>query len=86
VGISPRWSFSPTDRDQRCRDFRGATQTFTLPKTLTKSLKVLSRQEGVTLFMTLMAAFKTLLYHYTRQDNIAVGSPIANRNRLKLRG
>jgi amino acid adenylation domain-containing protein len=47
---------------------------------LTQRIKALSQREGVTLFMTLMAAFKALLHHYTGQDDIVVGSPIAGRN------
>lgn len=59
--------------------FRGATQSFVLPDRLTDSLKCLSRQQGVTLFMTLLAAFQTLLHRYTGQDDIVVGSPVAGR-------
>jgi len=46
----------------------------------------LSRREGVTLFMTLLAAFQTLLYRYTGQDKIVIGTPIANRNRAEIEG
>jgi hypothetical protein len=60
--------------------FRGAGQSFSLSKNLTEALKKLSLQEGSTLFMTLLAAFKTLLYRYTGQEDVIVGSPIANRN------
>lgn len=65
---------------QSVQTFRGATQSFTLPQNLTESLKALSRQQGVTLFMTLLAAFKILLHRYSNQEDIVVGSPIANRN------
>jgi alpha-ketoglutarate-dependent taurine dioxygenase len=51
---------------------------------LSENLTVLSRQEGVTLFMTLLAAFQTLLYRYTEQDDIVVGTDIANRNRAEI--
>src|SRR5262249_39776034 len=47
---------------------------------LVEALNALSRQEGVTLFMTLLAALKTLLYRYTRQADIRVGTPIAGRH------
>ena len=57
-----------------------------LSKELTGQLKALSRKEGVTLFMTLLAAFQTLLYRYTGQEDIVVGSPIANRNRTEIEG
>jgi amino acid adenylation domain-containing protein len=66
--------------------YRGARQSKELPKTLSEALKELSHQEGVTLFMLLLAAFQTFLYRYTGQDDIPVGSPIANRNRNELKG
>jgi len=70
----------PTDRPYpELQTFHGATESFLLPKSLTESLKQLSQQEGVTLFMTLLAAFTTVLYHYTHQEEIVVGTDIANR-------
>lgn len=60
--------------------FSGKRKTFFLSADLTEALRTLSRNEDVTLFMTLLAAFKTLLYRYTGQHDILVGSPIANRN------
>jgi amino acid adenylation domain-containing protein len=66
--------------------FRGARQPLRLPQPLTEALKALSQREGVTLFMTLLAAFQTLLQRYTGQDDIAVGSPIAGRTRAELEG
>jgi amino acid adenylation domain-containing protein len=63
--------------------FNGAKAQLSLPKTLTEALKHLSQQEGATLFMILLAAFKTLLYRYTGQTDILVGSPVANRNAIK---
>jgi amino acid adenylation domain-containing protein len=62
----------------------GATKAFQLSKSLTEKLKDLSQQEGVTLFMNLLAAFKVLLYRYTQQEDIIVGTPIANRNRSEI--
>ncbi len=71
----------PTDRYRPAvQTYRGAKQFLTIPASLSKALQSLSQQENVTLFMTLLAAFKTLLYRYTGQEDIAVGSPIANRN------
>lgn len=64
--------------------FRGAKQYLTLSKNLTEALKTLSQQEGVTLFMSLLAAFKTLLYRYTGQDDIVVGTVAAVRNQPEL--
>ena len=57
-----------------------------LPQKLTQALKNLSRREGVTLFATLLTAFKVLLYRYTEQNDIFVCSPIANRNRKEIKG
>jgi hypothetical protein len=59
----------------------GAAQCLVMPRELNDALKELSRREGVTLFMTLLAAFLTLLYRYSGQEEIVVGSPVANRNR-----
>ncbi|WP_460203568.1 amino acid adenylation domain-containing protein [Scytonema sp. NUACC21] len=72
----------PTDRPRPpVQTFRGASQSLALPEPLSQGLKALSQRYGVTLFMTLLAAFQTLLYRYTGQSDICVGSPIANRNR-----
>jgi amino acid adenylation domain-containing protein len=77
----------PTDRPRPAvQTYRGATQLLQLPKSLSLALEALSQQEGVTLFMTLLAAFQTLLYRYTQQEDIAVGSAIANRNRSEIEG
>jgi amino acid adenylation domain-containing protein len=79
AGISPLQL--PTDlKRPNIQTFLGATKSFSLSKELTAALKALSRQQDVTLFMTLLAAFKVLLYRYSGQDDIAIGSPIANRN------
>lgn len=66
--------------------FHGAHQSILLPKTVGDGLKALSRQEGATLFMTLLAAFTILLHGYTNQDDLVVGTPTANRNRLEIEG
>jgi amino acid adenylation domain-containing protein len=66
--------------------FHGARQAIALPASLLEELEVLSRQEGVTLFMTLLGAFQTLLHRYTGQLDIIVGAPVANRNRPDLEG
>jgi amino acid adenylation domain-containing protein len=60
---------------------KGARLSFSVPATTTRQLKALSTQEGVTLFMTLLATFQVLLYHYSGQTDILIGSPIANRTR-----
>ena len=83
----PAVSNLPTDRPRPAvQGYRGKTQYLELTKELTEGLKALSRKEGVTLFMTLLAAFQTLLYRYTSQEDIVVGSPIANRNRPEIEG
>jgi aspartate racemase len=75
----------PTDRPRPpIQTYRGASQSIALPATLTTALKQLCAQEGVTLYMTLLAAFQTLLYRYSRQEDIIVGSPIAGRNRAEI--
>ena len=75
----------PTDRPRPpVQTFRGRTQPFELSETLTQQIKKLSSQSGTTLFMTLLAAFITLLGRYSNQEDIVVGSPIASRNRSEL--
>ncbi|BAS60151.1 amino acid adenylation domain protein (plasmid) [Leptolyngbya boryana NIES-2135] len=75
----------PTDRPRPpVQTFRGAYQSLILPNALMEELKAFSRREDTTLFMTMLAAFKTLLYRYTGQTDLLVGSPIANRNRLEV--
>jgi amino acid adenylation domain-containing protein len=77
----------PTDRPRpAAQTYHGTTYSFMLSPALSESLKALSQQEGVTLFMTLLAAFKVLLYRYTGQRDLVVGTPIANRNRVELEG
>lgn len=77
----------PTDHPRPpVQTFRGAHQSFTLPDALVQSLYDLGRTEGVTLFMTLLAAFQTLLHRYTTQVDISVGTPIANRNYREIEG
>ena len=68
------------------QSYEGIRKRFTLPASLTWELKELSRREGVTLFMTLLAAFQAQLHRYSGQDDIAVGSPIANRSVKELEG
>ncbi|NET43360.1 MAG: amino acid adenylation domain-containing protein [Okeania sp. SIO2B3] len=64
--------------------FKGASCALTLSPSLTSKLKQLTQQQGVTLFMTLLAGFKVLLHRYSGQDSISVGSLIANRNRSEI--
>ncbi|MEH2268244.1 MAG: amino acid adenylation domain-containing protein [Nostoc sp.] len=77
----------PTDRPRAAvQTDNGAYQEFALSEKLTGELGQLSQQQGVTLFMTLLAAFDTLLYRYTGTEDILVGSPIANRDRSEIEG
>lgn len=74
----------PTDRPKPpIQTLSAAKQALSLSQSLTDSLKSLSQREGTTLFMTLIAAFKILLYRYTSQEDIIVGIPIAGRDRLE---
>ncbi|MFS0517038.1 amino acid adenylation domain-containing protein [Nostoc sp. UIC 10607] len=77
----------PTDRPRPAvQTFAGGHQEFALSVELSNKLTKLSQEQGVTLFMTLLAAFDTLLYRYTGTEDILVGSPIANRNRSEIEG
>ena len=77
----------PTDHPRPAvQSFRGAIASFKLSPSLSDMLRSLSNGEGVTLFMTLLAAFQTLLYRYTGQEDICIGSPIANRNQTETHG
>ncbi|MED1960753.1 condensation domain-containing protein, partial [Brevibacillus formosus] len=72
----------PTDRSRPAvQSYKGAIYTKTFSADLLAKLKVLSQESNSTLFMTLLAAFQTLLYRYSGQEDIVVGSPVAGRNR-----
>ena len=74
----------PTDRPRPpVGSWRGATESITLTRDLSQQLRTLGQREGATLFMTLLAAFQTLLYRYSDQEDICVGTPIANRTRAE---
>ncbi len=66
------------------QSFRGARRFFSFPAEIANELRALSQREGVTLYMTLLAAWQTLLHRYTSQNEIVVGTDIANRNRREL--
>ncbi|MEH2438441.1 MAG: amino acid adenylation domain-containing protein [Nostoc sp.] len=77
----------PTDRPRPAvQTSHGAQQSIQLSEAVIKELKAIARQQGITLFMLLLAAFQTFLYRYTGQDDIAIGTPIANRNREEVKG
>ncbi|HEY0784082.1 MAG TPA: amino acid adenylation domain-containing protein, partial [Thermoanaerobaculia bacterium] len=77
----------PGDRPRPAvQSFRGATATSALPAPLVAALRALARSQGATLFMTLLAAFQLLLGRLSGQDDVLVGSPIANRGRSEIEG
>ena len=84
---APALSEFPTDFPRPpAQRYQGAHESLTLSRELTGELKLLSRREGVTLFMTLLSAFKILLYRYSGQQDLVVGTHIAGRNRHELEG
>ncbi|HEY3572046.1 MAG TPA: amino acid adenylation domain-containing protein [Thermoanaerobaculia bacterium] len=77
----------PTDRPRPpFQTFLGAARGFTVPAATAAALKTLGQRQGGTLFMVLLAAFAALLQRYSGQDDIAIGSPTANRTRSQLEG
>jgi len=64
--------------------YRGDRECLVFDKGLSEAVRQLSRKEGATDFMTLLAAFQTLLYRYSGQDDVVVGTPIAGRNRVEI--
>ena len=85
LGGAPPALDLPTDRPRPARqDHAGARRSFTIGKHVADRLASLGRDEGATLFMTLLAAFQLLLSRYSGQDDISVGTPVANRRRLEL--
>jgi len=77
----------PTDRPRKSRQsFDGRRAPIALPENLTSAVNETSHRFGVTPFMTLLAAFQVLLYRYTGQEDVVVGSPIANRRRPEVEG
>ena len=75
----------PTDHPRPpLQSFQGAHHRFSLPLALCEDLKALSQREGTTLFMTLLAAFSVLLLRYSGQEDILIGTPIANRQHSQL--
>ncbi|HAO13785.1 MAG TPA: non-ribosomal peptide synthetase [Planktothrix sp. UBA8407] len=75
----------PTDQPRpSIPTFQGHTLNFQIDPDLTDKLKTLSQRSGVTLFMTLLATFTTLLFRYSHQEDILIGTPVANRNRQEI--
>jgi amino acid adenylation domain-containing protein len=75
----------PTDRPRPAfPSYAGARETLSLPPELSAALRALGQRERATPYMVLLAAFNALLHRYTGQDDLVVGSPIANRTRAEL--
>lgn len=86
AGAPPRLEL-PTDFPRPAvQAYRGNHLPVKIDQALYEELKRVSHEAGTTLFMTLLAAFNVLLYRYSRQDDIVVGSPIANRTRAEIEG
>ncbi|HHE54555.1 MAG TPA: amino acid adenylation domain-containing protein, partial [Caldithrix abyssi] len=84
IGLNPEPLNLPTDFPRPpVQTFNGASLDRLYPAELLNRLKTLAHENGATLFMTLLAAFQTLLYRYTNQETILVGSPIANRTQTE---
>lgn len=74
----------PTDRPRPVKQtFRGGVYESVLPKSLVDDLRMLGRRHGSTLFMTMLAGFDALLYHYTGQSDLVLGTDLANRNAVE---
>ena len=85
LDAAPPLLFLPIDKLRPAiQSFQGATFSTIMPAMLTRELKQLSRYEGTTLFMTLLAAFQVLLYRYSGQDDLVIGTPAANRTRPEV--
>ncbi|UKP00593.1 non-ribosomal peptide synthetase [Nostoc sp. UHCC 0870] len=81
----PRELSLPTDYSRKAiQTFRGARLFFTLSSELSEQLRQLSQQHNATLFMTLLTAFNILLYRYSGQDDILVGSTVTSRDRSEI--
>jgi non-ribosomal peptide synthetase component F len=84
----PLWPIKLSESRQRRKidDFCTARQPIALPGELSKAAKEFSQREGVTLFMTLVAALKMLLHRYTGEDDLRIATDVANRNRPQTEG
>ena len=77
----------PTDHPRPAApSYRGASQHFVVERELAEKLRELSQREGVTLFMTLLGGFDVLMSRYSGQEDVALGTDIANRNRAEIEG
>ena len=86
AGAPPLLSLRPGQLRPAVQSYQGAHQKFVIEAGVAEGLKSLSRQEGVTLFMTLLAGFQTLLHFYSGETDIVVGTDVANRSRAEVEG
>jgi hypothetical protein len=87
LGVIPPLLELPTDRPRPAlQTYRGSKFQMAISAQLTEGLKTLGQRERATLFMTLLAAFQILLHRYTGQDDLLVGTPIANRTQVETEG
>lgn len=84
TGLPPLLTLPTVRPRPAVQSFKGKTAKFSLTPTLTQQLKTVSQQSQATVFMTLLAAFSVLLSRYSSYDDIAIGSPIANRQQREL--
>src|SRR4030095_4189756 len=77
----------PTDKPRpKAQSFAGAPHIMHVPPHVTEAVKQLSRTESASLFMTLLAAVKVLMRYHTGEQNIVIGTDVANRNRADIEG
>ncbi|ACC81023.1 non-ribosomal peptide synthetase [Nostoc punctiforme] len=87
LGDAPRLLDLPTDYPRPAQQsYQGGREEYSLSHEVTQKLKAISQQQGVTLFMTLLTAFSILLSRYSRQEDLCVGSAIANRTHNNTEG
>ncbi len=86
AGLPPSSCFPGDYPRPSSQSFRGSVLSLEIPVELGENLRALSREHGATLFMTLLAAFYVLLYRYSGQSDLCIGSPFANRQRPETEG
>jgi len=83
----PEFLELPTDKPRPAiPQHRGSTETVTIGREYWEEMKLFSRQEGASVFMTLLAIYQVLLSRYTGQTDFGVGTPITNRNHVRMEG
>jgi hypothetical protein len=85
-GANAYMELTPDRPRPAVRTYVGAMQSLTVAASRTEALREIGRQEGATLFMTLLAAFVILLHYHTGREDVLVGTDIANRNRREIEG